>query len=191
MCRNWSDWHRQANRYSVLELLYRTKQTNNLGFSAVDVMRCGVFVCAVPISVWVYFGRADRTLRHAESVLFCDTLALFTCHTHAHTHKPNDRNMVQAVRNPPGAGSHSAIPLYLSLILFISVSLFISLCLSLSLCIRLFVPPLYIKATSNFFWLIFFCLLPHWDPLRMSFCCFLLRSSSKHKRKHTQVYTRI
>lgn len=95
-------------------------------------MRCGVFVCAVLISVQVYFGRADRTLRHAASVLFCDTSPLFTCHTRTHTHRPNDRNMVQAVRNPPGAGSHSAIPLYLSPILFISVRLFISLCLCLS-----------------------------------------------------------
>lgn len=191
-------------QYLLIDVLWLWEKEWMTRVFHADVMRRSVFVSAVPMSVWVYVGRADRTLRHAESVLFCDTLPLFTCHiriyTHNHTHtrtnntNTNDSNMVQAVRNPPGAGSHSVIPLYLSLPPFISFSIFISLCLSLSLCIHLFVPSLYIKTATCFFWLVFFPLFSrHRDPPCVSFYCLSVwqqfpRSINANTHKCTHAY---
>lgn len=62
-----------------------------------------------------------------QSLSFSMTHYLCLPVTHSHTQKPNDRNTVQAVRNPPGVGSNTVIPLYLSQTLFIFSSLFSSL----------------------------------------------------------------
>lgn len=133
---------------------------------------------------------AELIEHNATQSLSCSvTHCLCSPVTHTHTHKPNDRNMVQAVRSPPGAGSHCVMPLYLSTVLFICISLFTSLsclCFTTSACLSLH-PTSKQQVTFNSF---FFPSPPSiWPPVHI-FYGFLV-TSSKQICKHMQVYTGI